>query len=63
MKPKRLSCQQYMARRAAENRDRQVEQLFSDLERQVLRDRLNTDAAQREKSKNETLEITSRQNG
>jgi hypothetical protein len=49
MKP-RKSCQQHIAERAAANRDRQVEQLFSDLERQALRDRLNTDAAQRERN-------------
>lgn len=50
MKPKRLSCQQYMARRAAENRDRQVEQLFSDLEREALRERLAMLTPDREKS-------------
>jgi len=45
---KRKSCQQYISERAAQNRDRAVEQTFSELERQALIDRLNTDAAQRE---------------
>jgi hypothetical protein len=52
-KPKKITCGQYMAARAAENRDRQVEQLFNDTERQALRDRLSIDAAQRERSNDE----------
>ena len=44
-----LSCAQYMADRASANRDRAVEELFSDLEREALRERLSIDAAQRDK--------------
>lgn len=50
---KRKTCGQYIADRAAANRDKQVEQIFSDLERQALIDRLNTDAPTREKHEQE----------
>jgi hypothetical protein len=63
MKPKRLSCQQYIAARAKANRDRQAVEAFNQMERDAIRARLSKDAPTREKEKNETLEIASRQNG
>lgn len=53
-KRKRKSCGVYIAERSAANRDRQVEQLFSQMERDARREQLiGTDAAQREKEKHE----------
>jgi len=51
MRRKRKSCQQYMAERAAANRDRQIQEVFSELEREALIERLSKDAAQREREK------------
>ena len=48
---KRKSCGEYLADRAERNRDRNVEDMFSELERQVLIDRLSKDAAQRERER------------
>jgi hypothetical protein len=46
----RKSCEQIMHERMQENRSRQVEQLFTTLEGQALREFLKTDAAQRERA-------------
>jgi hypothetical protein len=51
-KPRRKKCGDYIAERAAANRDRQVEQLFSQLEMDARRELLiGTDAAQKEREK------------
>jgi hypothetical protein len=49
-----LSCADYMADRASANRDRQVEQVFCDLERDALRERLNIDTPTREKEQHDS---------
>jgi hypothetical protein len=53
MSRRRKSCQQYIEDKVAENRNRVVEQTFSELERQLYIDRLSKDAAQREREKHE----------
>jgi hypothetical protein len=51
-KPRRKTCGEYIAERASANRDRQVEELFSQLEMDARREQLTgTDAAQREQQK------------
>ena len=50
-KPRRKTCAQYIAERASANRDRQVEQLFSQMEADAIRERLSKDAPTREKEK------------
>jgi hypothetical protein len=50
---KRKTRQELRAERIHNNRDKQVEELFSDLERQALIDRLATLAPDREKEKHE----------
>jgi hypothetical protein len=56
-KPRRKSCQQYIAERAAANRDREIEQLFSQLEMDARRELLTgKDAAQR--YTHETVRLT-----
>ncbi len=47
---RRKSCGQYIAERIAVSRDRHVEQTFSDLERQAIRERLAVLAPDRDKS-------------
>ena len=47
----RTTCGEYIADRVAVARDRKVEELFSSLEAQALRERLSIDAAQREGEK------------
>ena len=37
---RRKTCGQYIAEKTTANRDRQVDQTFSDLERQAIRERL-----------------------
>jgi hypothetical protein len=55
MQRKRKSCGVYIAERAAANRDREVEQLFSQIEMDALRGRLQQDAPTREKEKSTGL--------
>lgn len=49
MKKPRKSCGDYIREKAMQNRDRQVEELFNEFERAALLERLNKDAAQRER--------------
>jgi len=45
---------QYIAEKVAVSRDRKVEQTFSDLERQAIRERLSKLAPDRDKSEQES---------
>jgi hypothetical protein len=48
-KQRRKTCGEYIAERAAANRDREVKQLFSQIEMDARREQLiGTDAAERE---------------
>ena len=54
---RRKTCGEYIADKVAAARDKHVEETFSELERQVVIDRLSKDAAQREREKNEAQQV------